>query len=59
MIGKIPNTPRINEIRVIMFYEVHYNLLPKFFWSKISTQYIDTSNFLLELTNENTYPIVV
>ena len=51
MIEKIPNTSRINKLRIINIYEADYNLLQKFFWSKLSIQHA-------EATHEDVYQVV-
>lgn len=46
MIEKNSNTPRINKLRIINIYEANYNLLQKFFWTKLSTKYAEAINTL-------------
>ena len=48
MIEKIPNTPRINKLRIINIYEADYNLLQKFFWPKLSTKHAEATHTLGE-----------
>ena len=48
MIEKLPNTPRINKLRIINIYEADYNLLQKFFWLKLSTKHAEVSHTLGE-----------
>ena len=50
MIENIPNTPRINKLRIINIYEADYNLLQKFFWPKLSTQHAEATHTLGENT---------
>ena len=46
VIEKLPNTPRINKLRIINIYEADYNLLQKFFWLKLSTKHAEVSHTL-------------
>ena len=48
MIQTIPNTPRINKLRIINIYEADYNLLQKFFWPKLSTKHVEATHTLGE-----------
>ena len=48
MIEKILNTPRINEFRIINIFEADYNLIQKFFWSKLSNKHAEATPTLGE-----------
>ena len=48
MTEKVPNTHRINKLRVINIYEVDYTLLLKFFWQKNTTQHAEVNDYLGE-----------
>ena len=46
MIEKIPNTPRINKLRIINIYEADYNLPQKQFWLRLSTKHAEATHTL-------------
>ena len=48
MIENIPNTPRMNKLKIINIYEAYYNLLQKFFWPKLSTKHAEATYILGE-----------
>jgi len=46
MIERIPNTPRINKLRIINTYQADYNLLQKCFWSKLPAKHAEATHTL-------------
>ena len=52
MIEKIPNTPRINKLRIINIYEADYNLPQKQFWLRLSTKHAEATHTLGEIAWE-------